>query len=124
MDNSTVQTAVTVNLDGSKIIYTGPTSFKRFSNVKLSADLLTSAGVGIKGRRITITLGMGGLQQSCTTGVTTAAGAGSCIIGDVQVLVGHRPLVIKFAGDKPSSGNNYVYSASTLSRTVTVKKKA
>jgi hypothetical protein len=86
-----------VTPDPTAITYTGATTATNGQPATLSG-VLTSFGIALPGKIVTLTLGTGGSAQSCT-GTTDAAGSASCSIASVSQTVGNVPVTASFAGD-------------------------
>ena len=86
-----------VTRDPTVITYTGAATANNGQPATLSG-VLTSFGIALPGKTVTLTLGTGGSAQSCT-GTTDASGSASCAIASVSQTVGNVPVTASFAGD-------------------------
>ncbi len=100
-----------VTPDPTAITYTGATTANNLGSITLSGTL-TSFGIALPAKSVTLTLGSGGTAQSCSA-TTNSSGAASCSIASVNQTVGSVPVTVAFAGD------NY-YLASSASANVTI----
>ena len=100
-----------VTPDPTVITYSGATSGNNAAAITLSGTL-TSFGVALPAKSVTLTLGSGGTAQSCTA-TTNSAGSASCVIASVNQTTGSVPVTVSFAGD------NY-YLASSANANVTI----
>ena len=78
--------------------YTGPTVIAQGQPVTLSGRLLEDGTAPISGRQLTLTLGSGASDQSCTA-TTDVFGAAHCTVPNVSVAQGPEPVSAAFAGD-------------------------
>ena len=86
-----------VTPDPTVITYTGATTATNGQPATVSG-VLTSFGIALPNKTVTLTLGTGGSAQSCS-GTTDAAGSASCAIASVSQTVGNVPVTAAFAGD-------------------------
>ena len=96
-----------VTLEETGITYTGPTSVFNSQNLTVAGVLTADSGATpVVGRTVSFVLGSGSTQQSCT-GTTSATGAASCTITNVNQVVGPVPVTVSFTSD------GYYQSATT-----------
>jgi hypothetical protein len=98
---TTGSSTFTVTLEETALAYTGPTSAVIGQPLTLAGRLTTddpTAGQGLGGRTVTLTLGSGATAQSCS-GATSPAGVVSCTIASVAQTPGLLPIAAAFAGD-------------------------
>ena len=94
----------TITKEETTTTYTGPTLIINGTATSFSAVLKEDGVTPIAGRTIKITLGAGPTAQTCTTGVTDAAGRASCTITPNQLVA--TAITANFLGDNfylPSS---------------------
>ena len=74
------------------------------SRITLTSEL-TSNGTALSGQPVTMTLGTGRSAQSCTA-TTTASGAASCTISDVNQVSGSVAVTVSYAGNGYYAGSS------------------
>ena len=95
----TTSTPFTIDREDTALTYTGATTQDYHDPATMSAHLFDPTdNVGIAGKTLTFTLGVG---DTCSAGPTDSSGNASCTIVPTQ-QAGNYPVVVNFAGD----GNN------------------
>ncbi len=94
---STGSNTFVVTPDPTAITYTGDTTANNAQPATLSG-VLSSFGVALPGKAVTLTLGSGSSAQSCSA-TTNASGSATCSIASVNQSVGNVPVTASFAGD-------------------------
>ncbi|MBX7554130.1 choice-of-anchor P family protein [Streptomyces sp. NPDC004232] len=106
---SSASAPFTVTPEETTVAYTGPGKVANGARVTMSGVLKEDGITPIAGRTVTIALGSGAAQQTCT-GTTDTAGTASCAISVMNQLLTDSatlPVTVKFAGDayyRPSTG--------------------
>ncbi len=99
--SSTGSNTFVVTLANTALTYTGATAVVNGQPATLSG-ILTTDGVPLANKTVTLTLGSGRSAQTCTD-VTDATGTASCVISSVSQTVsgceGSIPITGTFAGD-------------------------
>lgn len=99
----------TITREETTLTYTGPTHVANGVPATLSSVLKEDGQTPIAGRSVTIAIGSGAAQQSCT-GTTDGSGSVSCTIGTLNQPLNDTatlPVTLTFAGDPfylPSTG--------------------
>ncbi|HEV8558148.1 MAG TPA: sialidase family protein [Actinophytocola sp.] len=90
----------TITREETTLVYTGPSRIANGTPAQLTALLREDGVVPIDGRTVSIAIGTGATQQTCT-GTTNAAGTAACTITPNQPLNASAtvPLTATFAGD-------------------------
>lgn len=95
---ATVTTTFVIRREETATTYTGPTVIANAVPTTFSGVLKEDGITPIAGRSLTMTLGTGASQQSCTTGPTDASGSAGCVIVPNQPL-GPGSVRAAFGGD-------------------------
>ncbi|MBF9069219.1 choice-of-anchor P family protein [Streptacidiphilus fuscans] len=98
---SHASTPFTVNREETTLAYTGPTHFANGVPATLEGVLKEDGATPIAGRTVSIVIGSGTTQQSCT-GTTDASGTASCTVPRLNQPLNDTatlPVTATFAGD-------------------------